>query len=210
MSQKILDSVGIDKAYLAKAKKKQHIQSRVNNSIFLIRNGVKNNLEQKGYIFRDSNRLLSDLNPELENEKLMAEVIQLASGYQKIESPLRGEVTPNLQGEKSQSQTFDLEEVFSDGESENIFVKKALEYASKYPTKGDTLMFLHVQSFVGKRLLGFGVTGKSTVTFKIVLLSLKWEKVIFSFQRTYEKTDLLTTKKMMRGLEAILDNIPVR
>ena len=193
----ILKSVGIDKAYLANEKKKQHIQSKIDKSILLIRDIVKSDLEQKGYTIKDSGKLLSDLNPELENDNMLREVIQLASGYERIESPVRGEVTLKLDGDNAERQTFNLEDVFSDKESENAFVEKALEYTTKYPVKEDTLMFLHVSSFIGKRFLGFVVTDKSYITFKMIMLKCTELNSIKNLMNIIKNTVLRYTNSVL-------------
>lgn len=198
----ILESINIDAIYLAKEKKKQHIVSKAAEAISLIQREIKNNLEQKGYKINVSNKRFSKLNPQIEQEKVMRDAIALATEYVKVTGPDIDIYTDDKK--------INLAETFGNTGQDKSLVEKTNNLVFQMSIDADTIMYVYVKTFIAKRFWGLWTTDKSYITFKIDMVNLKKGKVILSFQRTYDRADLLTTKEMLQGLNNILNKIPLR
>ena len=95
-------------------------------------------------------------------------------------------------------------------ENYDPLVTKSLECKSFMPDYMDTVLYLNVRSHIARRGFLASLSESSTIGLKLRLISFKEKAIIFSFERNYERSDLLSEFKTSEAVEDILKNIPVR
>ena len=202
----IIESVQIDGVYLQKNQRKNYIHSKVIQSIGMLYDYIENNLTQKGYNIKVDRRRFVDLEDK-ENEQDMRDSILSATN-----SVMYDDFDFTVSGNAEQGLFTNLLKLTKEPgvKSSDILINKTIKCFQKLKIDANTVMYFYVETYIAKRFLGIWIREESYLTYKIDMVSLKEQEVIFSFKRTYEKTDLLSRRKMMVALDDILTHVPMR
>lgn len=168
--------------------KEFHKLDKNKHSDNLIRAGVEEFLHSKG----------SDLDGPAEAliEALLKEVF------------LKGDFTVTDQdGNKRKIKKEEMEKIT---ESIDSLVARTLDAKEVFPENIDTVLYMEIKSFIAKRGLWKSLQEKSTVNIRLKLINISKKKIVFSYQTSHGRSDILHWRSFEKALTEALDKIPVK
>ncbi len=182
---------------------KEQFHRRINKSIDLIKTSLQKELVLRGYELKIYPKNYADLSLDNAQDKCMEEAIL------EFLKPL-----PITGISFQETHTNKQEKVYSlkDFSPENYdpLVSKSLACKSFMSGDIDTVLYLNVKSHIARRGFLAALSEESALDLKLRLISFKEKTIIFSFERNYERSDLLSEFQTQQAIEDILKNVPVK
>ncbi|MFH1776906.1 MAG: hypothetical protein ABH952_05040 [Candidatus Omnitrophota bacterium] len=213
----VVIEVKVDSQFSIKQNKLQDYLYKKEN---MINEFVALEFEKRGYKIVRQNKKYRELDLDNQNDKIVKLALQefLASPTKTYSDDLDVFLKTIIAGERiltdkaGNEKKVDFKKVMEQEEKkgDEPLVKQTLKMKDVIPEFIDTVLYIEIESFIANRGLFNRLQEKSTATVKMKLVSLKEEKVIFSYGEERHKRDIFHGKSFRNVLIDMLEKIPIK